>query len=153
LSQELAMEKALLADGSYWNAVMTLDKDASGGGPLLPHFQEFMRLALRFDCAKALTWVDSNAAMGRESQKQFLQYGLEIFRDALMYNYGNRQLIRLGGTEKAFLEKFAPFIHQHNYEALVEEFNGNYYYIERNANPKILFLDLLLKVNELINRK
>ena len=40
-----------------------------------------------------------------------------------------------------------------NYEKLVEEFNNNYYYIERNANPKILFMDLILKTNELINTK
>jgi DNA polymerase III subunit delta' len=154
LGREEALQRALLADGSYWNAVVDLSSDHEGdGGSFLTHFQEFMRLALRFDCAKALVWVDTNAAMGREKHKQFLQYGLEIFRDALMFNYGDRGLVRLDGPAKSFLEKFAPFIHQHNYEALVEEFNGNYYNIERNANPKILFLDLLLKVNELINRK
>ena len=43
--------------------------------------------------------------------------------------------------------------HQKNYEKLAEEFNSSYYYVERNANPKILFLDLLLKTNELINLK
>ena len=68
-----------------------------------------------------------------------------------MMNFGSQDLVRLGGSEKQFLEKFAPFINQRNYEKLVEEFNGSYYYIERNANPKILFMDLLLKTNELIN--
>jgi len=61
--------------------------------------------------------------------------------------------VRLSGNEKQFLEKFAPFINQKNYQLLVEEFNSNYYYIERNANPKILFMDLLLKTNEFINLK
>jgi len=76
-----------------------------------------------------------------------------VFRDSLMYNFGQRDLVRLSGTEKQFLEKFAPFVSQRNYEKLVEEFNSSYYYIERNANPKILFTDLLLKTNELINLK
>jgi DNA polymerase-3 subunit delta' len=112
-----------------------------------------MRLALKFDAGKAITWIDENAATGREKQKQFLQYALEVFRDCLMYNFGDKNLVRLSGQEKQFLEKFAPFINQKNYEKLVEEFNNNYYYIERNANPKILFMDLILKTNELINTK
>ena len=112
-----------------------------------------MRLALVFDCNKALQWIDENASSGREKQKQFFQYGLEVFRDSLMFNYGSKDLIRLSGNEKQFLEKFAPFVNKKNYEKLVEEFNNNYYYIERNANPKILFMDLILKTNELINLK
>ncbi len=112
-----------------------------------------MRLALKFDATKAVQWIDENAAAGREKQKQFLHYGLEVFRDALMFNYGDKTLVRLSGNEKTFLEKFAPFINQKNYQLLVEEFNSNYYYIERNANPKILFMDLLLKTNEFINSK
>ncbi len=67
-----------------------------------------------------------------------------------MYNYGNRDLVRLNGAERSFLEKFAPFVNQKNYEKLIEEFNSNYYYIERNANPKILFMDLFIKCNALI---
>jgi len=152
ISPELAAQKAFLADGSYWNALLSLEA-TEDGETFLQIFQEFMRLALRFDCGKALSWVDHAASLGREKQKQFLQYGLEIFRDALMFNFGERGLVRLSGPDKAFLEKFAPFINQHNYVALVEEFNSNYYNIERNASPKILFLDLLLKANELINRK
>ncbi len=70
-----------------------------------------------------------------------------------MFNFGERGLVRLSGSEKQFLEKFAPFVNQKNYQLLTDEFNSNYYYIERNANPKILFMDLLLKTNEYINLK
>ncbi|MEI6020966.1 MAG: DNA polymerase III subunit delta' [Bacteroidota bacterium] len=152
VNADVAKQTAVLANGNYGEAIQLLlhnDENIS----FLNDFQNFMRLALRFDCAKALQWVDDNAGRGREKQKQFLQYGLEVFRDCLMYNYGNKSLVRLSGQEKVFLEKFAPFINQNNYERLVNEFNSNYYYIERNANPKILFLDLMLSTNELINTK
>lgn len=152
VSSTMANEVALIANGNFSEAIQLL-KEMDGGVNLLNHFQVFMRLALKFDATKALTWIDENAAIGREKQKQFLQYALEVFRDALMFNYGEKTLIRLSGNERQFLEKFAPFINQKNYEKLVEEFNGNYYYVERNANPKILFMDLLLKTNELINMK
>jgi DNA polymerase-3 subunit delta' len=144
-----AEQIALLADGNFNEALRMLEEDALGES-LMNHFQSFMRLAFSFDFPKVLAWVDENASLGREKQKRFFQYGLEVFRDCLMYNYGNRDLVRLNGAERSFLEKFAPFVNQKNYEKLIEEFNSNYYYIERNANPKILFMDLIIKCNALI---
>lgn len=152
VNSEVAKQTAILANGNYAEAVALLTHNEESVS-YLSNFRSFMRLALKFDCGKALVWIDENAASGREKQKQFLQYGLEVFRDCLMYNYGSKDLVRLSGTEKEFLEKFAPFVNQKNYENLIEGFNSNYYYIERNANPKILFMDLLLKTNKLLNLK
>jgi DNA polymerase-3 subunit delta' len=147
-----ANETALLADGNFGEAVALLGSREESVS-FLQTFQAFMRLSLKFDCAKALQWIDDCAMQGRERQKQFLQYGLGVFRDSLMQNFGSRELVKLSGQEKQFLEKFAPFVTQRNYEKLVEEFNTNYYYLERNANSKILFMDLLLRTGELLNQK
>lgn len=152
IPQAAADQAAFLSEGNYREAVSSLQKGDESIS-FLTHFQNFMRVALKFDCDKALAWVEENAQSDREKQKQFISYSLAVFRDALMYNFGDRQLVRLSGNEKQFLEKFAPFINQKNYQLLVEEFNSNFYYIERNANPKILFMDLLLKTNEYINLK
>lgn len=149
---EAANQAAFLSDGNYREAIQLLQKDDHGFS-FLTHFQNFMRLALKFDCEKALAWVEENASNDREKQKQFITYSLAVFRDAIMYNFGEKTLVKLSGSEKQFLEKFAPFINQKNYQLLAEEFNSNYYFIERNANPKILFMDLLLKTNDLINLK
>jgi DNA polymerase-3 subunit delta' len=152
VNSDIAKQTAILSNGSYSEALHLLTHNDDSVS-FLANFQSFMRLALKFDCNKAIQWIDVNASIGREKQKQFFQYALEVFRDSLMFNYGSKDLIRLNGHEKQFLEKFAPFVNQKNYEKLVEEFNSNYYYIERNANPKILFMDLILKTNELINLK
>ncbi len=152
VNKDIAQQTAIMANGNFAEALLLLTHNEDSVS-FLNNFQTFMRLALKFDCNKALAWIDENATSGREKQKQFLQYALEVFRDCLMFNYGDKSLIRLSGSERAFLEKFAPFVNQKNYERLVEEFNNNYYYIERNANPKILFMDLILKTNELINMK
>jgi len=152
VNPEVAKQTAILSNGNYGEALHLLTHNDDNVS-FLTNFQTFMRLALKFDCNKAFQWIDENASLGREKQKQFFQYGLEVFRDSLMYNFGDRNLVRLSGQERQFLEKFAPFVTQKNYEKLVEEFNNNYYYIERNANPKILFMDLILKTNELINLK
>lgn len=150
IGNEKANQSAILSDGNFAEAkriANDLDEEVS----FLSHFQAFMRLAFSSDFNKAVTWVEENASLGREKHKQFFQYGLEVFRDCLMYNYGTRDLVRLSGQEKQFLEKFAPFITQTNYESLIEAFNSNYYYIERNANPKILFMDLFIQCSALIS--
>jgi len=152
VNEDVARQTAMLSNGNYGEAIALLSHNDDNVS-FLNNFQSFMRLALKFDCGKALQWIDENAGSGREKQKQFFQYGLEVFRDSLMFNFGEKNLVRLSGQEKQFLEKFAPFVTQKNYEKLVEEFNSNYYYIERNANPKILFMDLIMKTNELINLK
>lgn len=147
-----AQQAAFLSEGNFREALAALHKEDEEIS-FLTHFQNFMRLALKFDADRAMQWVEDNATRDREKQKQFITYSLAVFRDALMYNFGERSLVRLSGNEKQFLEKFAPFVNQKNYQLLIEEFNSNFYYIERNANPKILFMDLLLKTNEYINLK
>lgn len=147
-SESAAKQAALLSDGSYREAQQMLQHTDGG---YLQNFRAFMLIALKFDAPKAVAWVDENSRIGREKQKQFLQYGLEIFRDCLMLNYGSPDLVRHSGEEMEFIKKFARFVHQRNYERLLEEFNSAFYHVERNANPKILFMDLVMKVNELIN--
>lgn len=147
---QAAKQAALLSDGNYREAELLLIHSDEGQA-YLQNFREFMLIALKFDALKVVNWVDENSRIGHEKQKQFLQYGLEIFRDCLMYNYGTIDLVKHSGEEKEFIIKFSKFIHQRNYERLLVEFNYGYYHIERNANPKILFMDLAMKVNELLN--
>jgi DNA polymerase-3 subunit delta' len=147
---QAAKQAAMLSNGSYREAQLLL-QHLDGGTAYLQNFRAFMLIALKFDAIKAVAWIDENARTGREKQKQFLQYGLEIFRDCLMYNFGSADLIRHSGDEKEFITKFSRFVNQRNYERLLEEFNSAFYHIERNANPKILFMDLIMKTNELIN--
>ncbi len=149
---ETARQAAYLSNGNFREALSNLHKEEEEVSFLI-RFQNFMRLALKFDCEKAIMWIEENALSTREKQKQFINYSLAVFRDSIMFNYGEKSLVKLSGSEKQFLEKFAPFVNQKNYEKLVDEFNGTIYSIERNANPKILFMNLLLKTNELINLK
>ena len=113
VSDEVSKQSALLANGNYAEAILILTNNEESIS-FLNNFQNFMRLTLRFDCGKVLQWIDDNAATGREKQKQFLQYALEVFRDSLMFNYGDKNLVRLTGQEYQFLEKFAPFINHKN---------------------------------------
>ena len=51
------------------------------------------------------------------------------------------------------MEKFAPFIHAENCMEIISELNMAQLHIERNANPKILFLDTSFKIARLLHKK
>jgi DNA polymerase-3 subunit delta' len=145
---------AKLADGNINKAIEILlnEQDAQELN-LLEHFQQFMRLALKFNPFKINQWIDETASLGREKQKQFFNYGLQLLRDCIVINFSNESLAKCNPEELDFLKKFAPFVYVHNIEAITEEFNKTIFHIERNANPKIVLMDFSLKMNELLNLK
>ena len=150
LSQADAEKIAFQSDGNYAHARQLLERSEQAEFNLTT-FQKLMRSCLKFDAAKVLNIVDDLAAIGRERQKHFLGYSLDLVRESLLINYADPKLVRMAGEELAFITKFAPFIHAANGESFMEELNLAIRHIERNGSPKIIFLDLAFKINELIN--
>lgn len=146
-----AAEKiAHLAEGSYAEA-LSLVSENENAGQNLASFQKLMRASLKFDPKAVISWIDEVSSAGRERQKTFLNYALHIMRESAMMNYGDDSLVRLSADEQEFVKKFSPFIHGANIERFIEELNRAHYHMERNASPKILFMDLAFKFNELLN--
>ncbi len=99
-------------------------------------------------------WSEVVAKSGRETQKQFIQYCLHFFRQALLLNYGTSDLVFLIPQTVSFkLEKFAPFVHSENILMIEKELNDAQYHIERNGNAKIILLDLSIKLIRLLHTK
>ncbi|WBX71142.1 DNA polymerase III subunit [Tenacibaculum retecalamus] len=101
-----------------------------------------------------ISWSEAIAKSGRETQKQFLQYCLQFFRQALLLNYGAPDLVFLETKSANFqLSKFAPFIHSTNILTIEKEVSEAQYHIERNGNAKIILLDLSIKLTRLLHTK
>tara|TARA_S200000501_G_scaffold277045_1_gene260868 strand:+ start:16 stop:1044 length:1029 start_codon:yes stop_codon:yes gene_type:complete len=88
----------------------------------------------------------------REDQKDFLAYCSAVFRDSFLYGYKvvNNSERYLNGL---ILEKFAPFVHEENIEEFYCEIQKGFTDIERNGNPKIIFLDISIKLTRLLHVK
>lgn len=120
---------------------------------LATEFKDWTRKCYKPDIPGLISWADHMATKGREEQKLFFDYGLHVFRESLMLNYGNDAVGGMEDSEVGFTTKFAPFVHMNNARQLIETFDEGSYHIERNAHPKILFLDLSLKVTKLLRIK
>jgi DNA polymerase III subunit delta' len=152
LQEKDATRIAYLADGSYNEAKLLLINSQEESFNFT-QFRTWMRICFKRDALAILKWVDEMAGIGRERHKNFLKYGMGIIREALMLNYNNPSLVRLQGDELDFALKFAPFINGNNVELVMDEFNKSLQHVERNANTKILFTDMSLKLFALLKLK
>lgn len=151
VNSDIALNAAHLSDGNYIKAKKILQHNEIEES-FHEMFVSWMRAAFKADVPELIKWTDevARSSFGREKQKQFLKYCLHVFRESLISNYGDNDLNRIADSEEQFLKKFAPYIHGANCINVIELFNDAIYHIERNANPKVLFLDVSLKLTKLL---
>lgn len=146
------------ANGNYNKALSELYAKEEGL-PFDKWFVDWVRAAFRANkdakvVSNLVSWSDDLSGIGRENQKLFLEHCLEIFRQALLLNYQAKDLVYYESKVENFkLENFAPFINNQNIFEIYKEINEAIYHVERNANPKILFTDLSIKLTRLIHKK
>ncbi|MEM1327063.1 MAG: hypothetical protein AAGI23_13970 [Bacteroidota bacterium] len=143
-----AKQAAQLSNGNYFLAQQLItDEDRD-------HVQLFigwMRLCYQGNTVELVKWVNEFAKAGREQQKFFLQYALHFMREYLFYSTtDDLSNVRLSEAEKVVAQKFRKIIGFHRIEDLVTLFNDLIYYVERNANPKVLFLDASLSIHQFL---
>lgn len=153
-----AKKIAIQADGNYNKAIHIAHHDASDF-EFEKWFITWVRAAFKAKGNASvindlIDWSDTIAKTGRETQKQFLGYCLQFFRQALLLNYKANHLVFLETETPGFkLENFAPFIHGANASAINDELNDAIYHIERNGNAKLILLDLSIKLTRLLHTK
>lgn len=154
INSEQAQFFAGLSDGDYREA-MELAGRESGTGSAEQDFLGWMRLCFSPSKTmdKLISWVEAMQAEGRESQKQFLFSCMAILRECILLGNSGDSLVRLQPAQKQALAKFLPFINGRNSGEFSNALNEAYFHIERNANAKILFLDLSLKINRILQIK
>lgn len=157
VKEHTAQKIAHQAQGSYTKAIEILNEDNEF--PFDKWFVDWVRTAFKARGNPAaihglISWSETIAGIGKETQKKFLSYCIEIFRQALLLNYQAKELVYLEPEVESFkLEKFAPFVNGTNILEIQQELSDAIYHIERNGNPKIILTDLSIKLTRLIHKK
>ncbi len=145
-----AHSAALAADG---NLVEALEFIAlKGADEYFLQFRQWMRLCYKINIADVSDWIAGIAKMGREKQKAFLAFGLQIFRECLAVKLRGEDSLRREGEEREFIINFSRTISERFIPEVNQKLNEASYHIERNANPGILFMDLSLQINRLLRK-
>jgi DNA polymerase-3 subunit delta' len=158
IDPKLAATIAHQAQGNFNKALDLLQND-DDSYPFDEWFVTWVRAAFKAKGNAAaiqdlIQWSDEVAGLGRETQKKFLSFCVEMFRQALLLNYESPSLVYLEpNVEKFQLANFAPFVNGNNIQEIFKELSDAMYHIERNGNAKIILTDLSIKLTRLIHKK
>src|SRR5262249_37151554 len=139
-----------LAEGNYNLAVKLLQSETSES--TTEPFLTWMRLCYSLNYKELISWTEKMQEKKREGQKNFLAQALDICRQCVLMNYGDTILVRISENEIGELKKFSAFLNAGNAPQIMERLSSAYHHIERNANPKILFMALSLEMNKLLTQ-
>lgn len=151
-SVEQLQNVVALAEGSATTLQRLMDEHENTA-LFLEGFKELMRLTYSRRIPDLYNWAENMAKIGRERQKQFLDYCSRLVRENFVFNSQASVLYKMTPDEQAFSEKFAPFISSENIEDLYGFFVDAYEDVSRNGNPRIIFMDLCVQITRVIRKK
>lgn len=115
-------------------------------------FVNLMRLSYMRKLKEMKAWSEQVAAMGRERQKNFLEYAQRMIRENFIYNLHQKDLTYLNLDEQNFASRFAPFVNERNAVEIMENLALAQQHIEQNVNAKMVFFDFSLKMIVLLKQ-
>ena len=152
-----ASEIARAANGSWRRALQLSNKSNK-----IEEIESFWIMGLRSAfkssgnkkiVVELMGWAEKVSSLTRDEQKQFLEFGSSLIRNALVVNYKAKEASNYYSFNNFNIEKLAPFIHSKNIIEIVDLINKTNYEVSRNANVKILFSNFILKIAKYLNIK
>lgn len=151
LSENQATEYSFLADGNLIEAKSLV---ADTHNENADKFAEWLRMGYGNRVLDLTVFVEQAAGWGRENQKNFLKYGISFLRECSLLLSGADELVKLPVRALETAKKLSTHVLDLNMaDAIIAELEKAHYHIERNANPKILFLDVSLQLVKIIKFK
>ncbi len=146
VSEVKARQVAQLAEGSLGAAIAS--KDQSADHDYFAFFRDWMRLCFNYNSkgAEILKQSEAFQKQGRENQKELLAYALILIRKVLLFGIDPQLMPHLPAEEQQFVAGFAKFVTLRNADSLTKELTDAHYHIERNANPRMVFVDSSLRL-------
>ncbi len=161
LSAQKAQTIAYLVEGNY-NKACALVEDMDDNNATL--FVDWLRVCYQGKPQEMVQWVEGIVSgkhpqkdfftkMGRKDQVVFLQYALYFLKEFLSLQLGGGQLkVRLQKAELTTAQNMLKVIGIDQLQELITLFDETAFHIERNGNPRILFLDVSIKIHHILRR-
>jgi len=149
---EQARQVAGVSEGNYREALQLLQHSDEDFHSLL---RDWLNATLKGQVIAQVKFIEEVSRLGRETQKQFLRYFTHLLEqsvrlDALQGESQNAFYSVLSPTEQDFTGRLNKMMTLEQKEAISEELNKAAYYIERNANGKLLFHALTIKIFHIV---
>lgn len=144
-----ARQVAATAEGNYREAIQLLQNAEEDWQALL---RDWLNSIIKTGPIAQTKWVEETSRLGREKQKQFLRYFNHLLEQSIRSKVTGSNSY-LPDNEKDFADRLNRLADISQQQAIIEELDRATYYIERNANAKILFHALTIKLYHIIQDK
>ena len=151
-AEQQAHDAAMISEGNWLNACHSI-RESEDRTFFFTTFQQWMRLCFRAAYSELIDFSGNIKSIGREKQKELLNYGLRIVRNALLFNNNLADIVMLPDDEKKFNANFAPFVNPANLAQIAELFEEAIRQIERNGYAPLVFTDVSFKMIGLLKKK
>jgi DNA polymerase-3 subunit delta' len=138
-----------LSDGDLARAIKLIAQEEDNR---LEKFQTWMRACFRLDPSGIQELSEEFHDSDRMAQRNLLFYGLNILREAMIHLSGASGLNRSRGPELEFVRNFSKVMNVKRIESISVNFNDSVYQLERNGSAKMIFMDLSLRINNIIRQ-
>jgi DNA polymerase III subunit delta' len=140
------------SEGNYREALQLVQHADEDFHSLL---KEWLNATLKNQPIAQVKAIEEIARLGREKQKQFLKHFTHQIEQALRLQVADEKLRELlfqsmSSSEQDFAVRLNKAMSLEQKEALSEELDKATYHIERNANAKILFHALTIKIFHIV---
>ncbi len=93
-----------------------------------------------------------NTDLGRENMKGLLRYGLDLMREVFVLEHMGEAKARLTENELKLAHYMNQRLSFQSKEEIIKRLEESCFHLERNANPKILFMNLGIFLSHLLKR-
>ena len=157
-----AQKISYLANGNYNKGQLLLNEHDNNYSNI---FAYWMNVCYEGKPKDMVQWVDGFISgkhpekdffikTGRKDQILFFEYALYFLKELLcMYFLGDKMEARLQKTESSTAKKMVKIIDIDGLNLLVRLFDEASYHIERKGNPRIVFMDISIKVHHILKMK
>ncbi len=151
LSADQASQIASVSNGNYRESLQLLQHAGEDWQALL---REWLNTIMKSGPIAQVKWIEEISKQGREKQKQFLRYFNHLLQVSIrLHVFADQQNLPYAEKEKDFALRLNKMTGIEQQFAIVEELDKAAYYIERNANTKMLFHALTIKLYHIIANK
>lgn len=148
LSSEKAGQIAAISEGNFREALQIVENPEEN---LQGQIREWLNLISKNNVSMQLKWIDDISKTGREKQKQFIKYFIHLLEQSIRAAFlGEDDLKLIPENERDFALRMNKIASSEAQEAIIKELDNSIYYIERNANAKLLFHALTIRMFHII---
>ena len=147
LGETQALQIAAVSEGNYREALQLIQHAEEDWQSLL---REWLNSILKTGPIAQVKWVEVVSTLGREKQKQFLRYFTHLLEQSIRLRTIGEEHLPLTGAEKDFAMRLNKLCDISQQQAITQQLDEAAYHIERNANAKMLFMALTIKLYHII---